>query len=196
MHLLPAGFVAILDFLHLLAYLYDAAHAYRGADAARGWKTYTQWLRWAWSGKVGLLLSGLRAAATELANKGPAAAARTQTVRETLTYVSNKPRADEVSGVPPLGPADQQRSGRVDDQANQTVGSKGRKNSGSKAAPKPCSNCGLPNSVRTTAGRGTGNVPANTAGPPAPAASPRRHRLAETGMHPLCPPWPVEPRKN
>ena len=89
MHLLPAGFVAILDFLHLLAYLYDAAHAYRGADAARGWKTYTQWLRWAWSGKVGLLLSGLRAAATELANKGPAAAARTQTVRETLTYVSN-----------------------------------------------------------------------------------------------------------
>ena len=36
-----------------------------------------------------MLLSGLRAAATELANKGPAAAARTQTVRETLTYVSN-----------------------------------------------------------------------------------------------------------
>jgi hypothetical protein len=30
MHLLPAGFVAILDFLHLLAYLYDAVHAYRG----------------------------------------------------------------------------------------------------------------------------------------------------------------------
>ena len=29
MHLLPAGFLAILDFLHLLAYLYDVAHAYR-----------------------------------------------------------------------------------------------------------------------------------------------------------------------
>ena len=57
MHLLPAGFIAILDFLHLLAYLYDAAHAFGGADAARGWKTYEQWLRWAWSGKVGTLLS-------------------------------------------------------------------------------------------------------------------------------------------
>jgi len=34
MHLLPAGFIAILDFVHLLAYLYDAAHALHGADAA------------------------------------------------------------------------------------------------------------------------------------------------------------------
>jgi hypothetical protein len=89
MHLLPAGFVAILDFLHLLAYLYDAAHAYRGADAAQGWKTYKQWLCWAWSGKVGLLLSSLRTAAAELARKGSAAAARKQTVAETLTYVTN-----------------------------------------------------------------------------------------------------------
>ena len=89
MHLLPAGFVAILDFLHLLAYLYDAALAYRGSDAGRGWKTYVQWLRWAWSGKVGVLLSGLRAAAAELAAKGSAAAARKQTVDETLTYVTN-----------------------------------------------------------------------------------------------------------
>jgi hypothetical protein len=89
MHLLPAGFVAILDFLHLLAYLYDAAHAYRGADAAQGWKTYEQWLRWAWSGKVGSLLSSLRTATAELARKGPAAAARKQAVNETLTYVTN-----------------------------------------------------------------------------------------------------------
>jgi hypothetical protein len=36
------------DFLHLLAYLYDAAHAYRCKDVASGWKTYEQWLRWAW----------------------------------------------------------------------------------------------------------------------------------------------------
>ncbi len=89
MHLLPAGFIAILDFLHLLAYLYEAAHAYRGGDAARSWKTYEQWLRWAWSGKVGLLLSSLRAAAAELAKKGPTAAARKLTVAETLTYVTN-----------------------------------------------------------------------------------------------------------
>jgi len=89
MHLLPLGFVAILDFLHLLAYLYDAAHAFRGSDAARGWQTYEQWLRWAWLGKVGVLLSSLRAAAAELGAKGPVAAARKQTVEETLTYVTN-----------------------------------------------------------------------------------------------------------
>jgi hypothetical protein len=89
MHLLPAGFIAILDFVHLLAYLYDAAHALHGPDAARGWKTYEQWLRWAWSGKVGTLLSNLRAAAAKLARKGSAAAARKQTVEETLTYVTN-----------------------------------------------------------------------------------------------------------
>jgi hypothetical protein len=89
MHLLPAGFVAILDFLHLLAYLYDAAHAYRGADAAQGWKTYEQWLRLAWSGKAGALLAALRAAVEELAKKGAAATARKQTVNETLTYVTN-----------------------------------------------------------------------------------------------------------
>jgi ribosomal protein S20 len=92
MHLLPAGFIAILDFLHLLAYLYDAAHAYRGSDAAKGWKTYVQWLRLAWSGKVGLLLSNLRAAAAELATKGSAATARKETVDETLTYVRNNRR--------------------------------------------------------------------------------------------------------
>jgi len=95
MHLLPLGFVAVLDFVHLLAYLYDAAHAYGGSDAARGWKTYEQWLRWAWSGRVGALLSSLRVAAAELRAKGSAAAARKQTVDETLTYVTNnRPRMD------------------------------------------------------------------------------------------------------
>jgi len=89
MHLLPAGFIAILDFVHLLAYLYDAAHALHGSDAARGWKTYEQWLRGAWSGKVGTLLSSLRAAAAKLARKGSAASARKQTLDETLTYVTN-----------------------------------------------------------------------------------------------------------
>jgi len=89
MHLLPAGFVAILDFVHLVAYLYDAAQALHGSDAARGWKTYEQWLGCAWSGKVGTLLSSLRAAAAKLARRGSAASARKQTVDETLTYVTN-----------------------------------------------------------------------------------------------------------
>ena len=89
MHLLPAGFIAILDFLHLLAYLHDAAYAFGGADEARSWKSYQQWLRWAWSGKVGTLLSALREAVAALKAKGSTAAARRQTVEETFTYVTN-----------------------------------------------------------------------------------------------------------
>jgi hypothetical protein len=89
MHLLPAGFIAVLDFLHLLAYLHDAAYALGGADEARAWKTYKQWLRWAWSGKVGVLLSALRAAVATLKAKGSTAATRRLTVEETLTYVNN-----------------------------------------------------------------------------------------------------------
>lgn len=89
MHFLPAGFIAVLDFLHLLAYLHDAAYALGGADEAKSWKTYTQWLRWAWSGKVGVLLSALRGAVATLKAKGSTAAARRQTVEETLTYVTN-----------------------------------------------------------------------------------------------------------
>lgn len=89
MHLLPLGFIAILDFVHLLAYLYDAAHAFHGGDAARGWKTYEQWLRLAWSGKVDTLLSKLHTAARALAKKRSAAKERKETLDETLTYVTN-----------------------------------------------------------------------------------------------------------
>jgi hypothetical protein len=89
MHLLPAGFIAVVDFLHLLAYLHDAAYALGGADEARSWKTYQRWLRGAWSGKVGALLSGLRAAVAVLKAKGSTATARRETVEETLTCVTN-----------------------------------------------------------------------------------------------------------
>lgn len=89
MHLLPLGFIAVLDFVHLLAYLYDAAHAVQGPDAARGWKTYVAWLRLAWSGKVGELRSQLRSAAAELTRRGSGAADRKHTVDETMTYVTN-----------------------------------------------------------------------------------------------------------
>jgi hypothetical protein len=87
MHLLPLGFVAILDFVHLLAYLYEAAQAVHGSDAARGWKTYVAWLRLAWSGKVEALLAQLRAAAEGLAQRG--SPERKRTLDETLTYVTN-----------------------------------------------------------------------------------------------------------
>lgn len=89
MHLRPLGFIAILDFVHLVAYLYDAAQAWRGADPKRAWKAYEHWLRCAWAGKVGAVLSGLRAAIEELKANGSRAAARLQTLTETLTYITN-----------------------------------------------------------------------------------------------------------
>lgn len=89
MHLLPLGFIPILDFVHLLAYLYDAAHAACHDDAERGWKKYEQWLRLAWSGQVSTLLSQLRAAAAELGHRGSAVAERKRTLDETVTYVTN-----------------------------------------------------------------------------------------------------------
>ena len=59
MHFVAAGFVAILDFIHLLAYLYGAAQASagKGSEQARG--RYERWLRWAWGGQVKELLSEL-----------------------------------------------------------------------------------------------------------------------------------------
>jgi hypothetical protein len=87
MHLLPLGFVAILDFVHLLAYLYDAAHAWHGSDGRRGWRAYERWLRWAWSGKVGALLGGLKAALAEVRSKRQND--RAATLEEALTYVTN-----------------------------------------------------------------------------------------------------------
>jgi hypothetical protein len=90
MHLLPWGFIGILDFLHLLVYLYAAAHALE-KRASTAWKRYEQWLRWAWSGKVRELLAALRAAAKKL-GAPPADAAEDDPrciVQDALGYVSN-----------------------------------------------------------------------------------------------------------
>jgi hypothetical protein len=90
MHLLPLGFIAILDFVHLLTYLYDAAHAWK-KDRQRAWKQYEQWLRWAWSGQVKLLLTSLRKAASELGEPPQDVADNDprQVVKDTLRYVQN-----------------------------------------------------------------------------------------------------------
>jgi len=90
MHLLPSGFIGILDFVHLLAYLHDAAHAWK-KDRGRAWKQYVQWLRWAWSGQLKPLLASLGKAASEL-GAPPRDAADTDprhVVRDTLGYVQN-----------------------------------------------------------------------------------------------------------
>ncbi len=90
MHLLPWGFIGILDFVHLLTYLHDAAHAWK-KDRQRAWKQYVQWLGWAWSGKIKLLLASLRKAAAEL-GEPPQDVADTdprQIMKDTLRYVHN-----------------------------------------------------------------------------------------------------------
>jgi hypothetical protein len=90
-HLLAAGFIGILDFLHLLAHLYAGACAAEGKGTEAAWALYTQWLCWAWSGKVVLLLGGLRTVCQRL-GEAPAEAAEDDPRRvaaETLTYVDN-----------------------------------------------------------------------------------------------------------
>jgi hypothetical protein len=96
MHLLPWGFIGILDFIHLLAYLYDAAHAWK-KDRDRSWKQYQQWLRWAWSGQIKLLVKSLREAAAELGAPPPDAADNDprHIIENTLGYVlNNRERMD------------------------------------------------------------------------------------------------------
>jgi hypothetical protein len=90
MHLLPSGFIGILDFVHLLAYLHDAAHAWK-KDRGRAWKQYVQWLRWAWSGRIKPLLAALRKAKVNLGEPPPDAADTDprQIVKDALGYVQN-----------------------------------------------------------------------------------------------------------
>ena len=90
-HLLAAGFIGILDFLHLLAHLYAGACAAEGKGTEAAWTLYTQWLCWAWLGKVVLLLGALRALCQRL-GEAPAEAGDDDPRRvaaETLTYMEN-----------------------------------------------------------------------------------------------------------
>jgi hypothetical protein len=90
MHLLPWGFIGVLDFVHLLAYLHDAAQAWK-KDRGRAWRQYVQWLRWAWAGQVKLVLKSLRQAAAELGAPPPGAADTDprNIVKDALGYVQN-----------------------------------------------------------------------------------------------------------
>ena len=65
LHLLPSGFLGILDFIHLLTYLYAAAGVVKGKGTSGAWVLYERWLRLAWSGEVSALLAALRAAARQ-----------------------------------------------------------------------------------------------------------------------------------
>jgi hypothetical protein len=92
LHLLPWGFVGILDVLHLLSYLYGAAQAACATgDPTPAWELYERWLRWAWAGQVLLLLRAL-AAAAKRAGEPPGEAGEDDPRRvlaETLGYIRN-----------------------------------------------------------------------------------------------------------
>ena len=91
LHLLPLGFVGILDVLHLLAYLYGAAQAVEGKGSAGAWAVYERWLRWAWSGQVAELLSELRAGCEKLGPppKGGSDTDPRQVAADARGYVEN-----------------------------------------------------------------------------------------------------------
>jgi hypothetical protein len=91
LHLLPWGFVGVLDVIHLVSYLYGAAHAAEATGGGVAWTTYEQWLRWAWAGEVGVLVAALTAA---VARAGPAAEGAKEddprrVLAEALGYVKN-----------------------------------------------------------------------------------------------------------
>lgn len=91
LHLLPLGFIGILDVLHLLAYLYAAAQAVEGKGSVGAWKTYERWLRWAWSGHVRELLFELHVGCEKL-GLPPAGCSESdprKVVSEAWTYVEN-----------------------------------------------------------------------------------------------------------
>lgn len=90
MHLLPWGFVGILDFIHLLSYLYETAQI--GADAGEAsWAVYERWLRWAWAGQVALLLADLKRVSARLGEPPPDAKDNDprKVAAATVGYVTN-----------------------------------------------------------------------------------------------------------
>lgn len=90
LHLLPLGFIGILDVVHLVTHLYAAAQAAE-PEATAAWALYEEWLRWAWAGEVVLLLAALRAASARVGP--PPAGAKDDDPRKilagTVTYVEN-----------------------------------------------------------------------------------------------------------
>jgi hypothetical protein len=54
-----SAYVPILDFIHAMSYVYAAAKA-AGEQAGDGWRSYAEWIRWTWQGKVGLVIEKLK----------------------------------------------------------------------------------------------------------------------------------------
>src|SRR5262249_9198731 len=91
LHLVAAGFVAILDFVHLLVHLYAVVGVAegRGSEASRG--LYVEWIGLTWAGQVVALLAALQVVQDRLGPAPPDAKEDDprRVVAETIGYVRN-----------------------------------------------------------------------------------------------------------
>ena len=73
LHLVAAGFLGILDFVHLLVHRYAAAGAAAGRGSDAAWGLYVEWIAWAWAGQVVALLAALQVVRARLGEPPPGA---------------------------------------------------------------------------------------------------------------------------
>lgn len=89
-----AGWLQILDFLHLLVHLFAAARLAHGKDGRAAWAMYERMLRDAWGGKVAAVTGTLRSQAERM-RAGSAGKDAVRVVELTLAYVErNRERMD------------------------------------------------------------------------------------------------------
>lgn len=90
-----AGWIQILDFLHLLVHLFAAARLIFAKDPASAWKLYEQMLRDAWAGRVQEVIDVLKSHLSRLCAKPSADKDACHVVELTLDYVErNRERMD------------------------------------------------------------------------------------------------------
>jgi hypothetical protein len=91
LHLVAAGFIGILDFVHLLVHLYAAAGAAEGRGSDAAWGLYVEWIALAWAGQVVALLAALQVVQDRLgaAPRGAKEDDPRRVVAETIGYVRN-----------------------------------------------------------------------------------------------------------
>lgn len=82
-------YVPILDFIHALTYVFASAAA--GRDFRVGWKTYRDWIRLVWSGRVEEVIAALEVRRSELgeAQKDDCDTCPRRIVAEALSYLRN-----------------------------------------------------------------------------------------------------------
>jgi hypothetical protein len=89
-----AGWLQILDFLHLLVHLFAAARLAFGKNGKAAWKLYEQMLRDAWGGKVEAVIDALRSQVKRL-RAGSSSGEACKVVELALAYVErNRERMD------------------------------------------------------------------------------------------------------